>query len=86
MTILHVCAVKDSAMQAFATPIHVPSLGLAIRSFGDEATREGENNPLSKHPDDFELVYLATYDDETGQFSVAEGGVRVLARAKDFKK
>jgi hypothetical protein len=81
---LKTCAVFDSAIQAFGQPIFVPHLGAAMRSFNDEINRKGENNPLNQHPDDFELYFLAEYDDETGTFSNDEPK-RLLTRGKDVK-
>lgn len=83
MAKLQVCAVWDSAVQAFNRPIFVPHAQAAVRSFSDEVNRSSEDNTLNKHPDDFELRLLATFDEESGQFGVPEGGTRVLVRAKD---
>lgn len=80
-----VCAVFDRASQLFGQPIVVPSTGVAIRSFQDEVTRKAEDNAMAKHPDDYELFHLGTYDDERGTFeplSEVTGPVR-LVRAKD---
>lgn len=83
MTKCVVIAAKDSAIQAFGRPVFAPSPGAAVRSFVDEVNRQADDNPFNKHPEDFELVWLAEFDDETGVFTLPEGGSRVLARAKD---
>lgn len=63
---LQIVAVKDRALDTFMRPFYVPALGAAIRSFGDEINRvEGE---MYKHPDDFDLFHLGTWDDNTGEF------------------
>ena len=86
MTISIVCAVYDSAVQAFSRPIFVPSANAAIRSFVDEVDRAASDNTLYHHPGDFDLRLLCVFDDTTGVFRPDEGGVRVLARAKDVRE
>lgn len=80
-----VCAVRDGAMQAFAPPMFVPSPGVAVRSFTNEVNRADEKNVLYVNSDDFELHFIAYYDEESGSFVPLEGGSRVLCRAKDVK-
>lgn len=82
MTVVCVMAVYDSAVGAYNRPIFVPSVGAAIRSFGDEIARQSEDNPMWRHPEDFGLHYLGLYDDEKGVFSDSENR-RVVARGQD---
>ena len=81
-----VLAVRDSAVQAFGQPLFVPAIGAGLRSFVDEVNRAAPDNQFNQHPDDFELHYLADFDEETGQFTSPEGGQRVLTRGKDVKQ
>lgn len=81
-----VVAVRDSAMNAFARPFTVPSIGVAVRSFSDEVNREATDNTMFAHCDDYELWELAAWDDETGAFVTIEGGRRMVARGKDVKR
>lgn len=83
MASLYVCAVRDSAVQAFARPIFVPAIGLAVRSFTDEVNRKSADNSLNQHPEDFELFVLCSFVEESGVFEPIEGGKRCLARGKD---
>ena len=39
---------------------------------------------MNRHPDDYELWCLGTFDDESGLF--ASGDLRAVARAKDVKQ
>lgn len=80
-----VCSVFDSATRLYGQPFYVSAVGGALRSFADEVNRAATDNQLYQHPEDFELFWLANYDDETGIFEVPEGGARVLARGKDVK-
>lgn len=85
MAITQVVSVWDCAMQAYPRPFTVPSTGMALRSFSDEV-----NNPesaIAKHPEDYELHHLASFDEESGIFIPLDGNVAsvCLVRAKDLK-
>lgn len=66
MAKLKVFSVFDSAVGAFGAPFFVPTRGLALRAFIDEASRVDSN--IAKHPLDFSLFELGDYDESTGQF------------------
>lgn len=78
-----VCAVRDSAMEAFLRPFFVPTTNMAARSFVDEVNRNAEDNAMYKHPDDYTLYCLGEFDEETGIFT---NDAQVIMRAKDVKK
>lgn len=69
---LIMCAVRDRAADAYARPMFVPSVGIAIRSFSDEINRNAEDNQMNKHADDFDLYELGEYDDETAKFIILD--------------
>lgn len=75
-----VCAVRDSASGAYMRPFCAATSGVAVRSFSDEAVREGSE--IKKHPSDYELWLLAEWDEESGQFN--QVAPRCLARAADY--
>lgn len=81
-----VLAVFDSAVQAFGQPFFVPAIGAGVRSFVDEVNRAAPDNSLANHPEDYELSYIADFDDELGEFTKPADGVRVIARGKDVKQ
>lgn len=68
--LLVICAVKDRQIGVYMTPFFVQSTGQAIRSFSDEINRAAQDNILYKHPDDFELFHLGTFDPEGCMFAV----------------
>lgn len=72
MAILIVCAVRDVKVGAFANPFHVPTRAFAVRSFIDEVNRPDEKNMLNKHPADFQLFQLGTFDEESGRYLQSE--------------
>lgn len=63
-----VLSVRDRAADCFGQPFFSVSLGGSIRGFGDEVNRVAENNPLNKHPEDFDLFEVGTFDDNTCVF------------------
>lgn len=68
---MQIVATRDIVANLYGQPMFVPTLGQAIRSFGDGCQNTGDaNNILAKHPQDFELWHLGEYDDETGRFLV----------------
>lgn len=82
MAKLFVCSVFDSAVQAYGRPIFLPAKGAATRSFIDEVNRDAPDNNLNKHPADFELYCLGTWDEETAVFENMQP-VELLCRGKD---
>jgi len=87
MTQLAICAVWDSAVQAYMKPLFVSHTGGAVRAFVDEVNRVAEGNSLGAHSEDYELHQLATWDDESGVFENVPGETDViLIRGKDAKK
>lgn len=87
MAIRYVCAVFDSAVQAYGQPFFVIATGAAVRSFVDECNREAADNGLYMHPEDYVLYQLGAFDDETGEFTPCQSGaVDMLIRGKDARK
>lgn len=80
-----VCAVYDSAVEAFGQPFFVAHVGAAVRSFTDEVNRAAPDNALHAHPDDYELFCLAEYDDWDGTFLAGKDIHRMLCRGKDVR-
>lgn len=66
MARLVVCGVRDVKLDAFNRPFCAPTVGAAIRAFGDECLRDGTD--MFKHPEDFELYQLGFFDETSGEF------------------
>lgn len=62
---MQLVSIRDRAADVFGVPTFVHSLGAAIRSFGDEINKK-DGNPLSGHPEDFDLYHVGEYDDNNG--------------------
>lgn len=79
MAIKYLCSVFDRAAETYVNVFQVPSMGVALRDFGDQANNK--ESPIHHHPDDFELWLLATLDDRSG---VVEAELARKAVAKDL--
>lgn len=64
---LQVFSVRDTKSDSFGRPFFLPSIGTAIRAFGDHLNSK-EDTEMRKHPGDFNLYHLGDFDDETGVF------------------
>lgn len=62
---LNVYTVFDSASQAYMRPFFMQSDGQALRSFTDIA--QDADHEIGKHPEDYSLYRIGTYDDGKGQ-------------------
>lgn len=82
--IYKILAIRDRAADVFGTPIFTASTGGAIRSFSDEINTPREGNNFNKHPDDFDLYYLGTFNDEAAEFDLLKKPEQV-AVGKDLK-
>lgn len=64
---IEVFAVLDAKIGSYAQPFFSPTIASALRAFV-EAARD-TTSTLGKHPEDFQLYHLSTFDDETGEFT-----------------
>lgn len=69
MAILFMVAVRDRAANTFARPFCVPAIAVAVRTFTDEVNRNEPENPLWKHPEDYDLYQVGAFDEDDGQIS-----------------
>lgn len=64
--VLQIFTVFDSKAEAFMTPFFMTSKGQAIRAFADIVNdRESQ---MHKHPGDYSLFHLGSFDDSNGAF------------------
>ncbi|AXH77822.1 MAG: nonstructural protein [Microviridae sp.] len=76
-------SVYDSKAKAYSNPFTSVNQQIAIRDF-TQAVRD-ENSQLNKFPEDFTLVELAEFDDETAVFNLHPNPI-VLGLASNFKE
>lgn len=77
-----ILCVRDRVSNVYGMPMFVVSIGSGIRSFSDEVNRVDANNVMNKHPGDFDLYFLGTYDDSNGEF-VCDDQPRQVAIGKE---
>lgn len=76
-------AVYDAKAQAFLPPVCIPSVGEAVRWFGDQCS--GGIAAWSNHPGDYQFFLIGDYDTTAG--SVAnQVPPQLLSSGLDWKK
>jgi hypothetical protein len=78
-----IVTVRDRTADVFGQPFFVARIGQAIRSFSDEVNSTSSDSAIAKHPEDFDLYELGTFDDETASFETFVP--RQVAIGKDLK-
>lgn len=78
-----VFSIYDSAIATWLPPIYSRNKGEMLRNFSD-AVQDTSSN-LAKHPGDYSLFELGTFDDDKCVFSLLKAPVR-LCIAIDFVK
>lgn len=81
--IVGVYAIRDAQTAAFSQPMFFVTKGVAIRSFSEEC--ESATSALNKHPADYALFQIGTYDDNAGSLESLPQPEQI-ALALDFKK
>lgn len=80
---LKVFSIFDEKAEVYGQPFFMPHNGLALRAFSDLVGEVGTN--VNKHPSDFKLYVLGSYDDVSGKI-VSNAVPQFLANAMDFVK
>jgi hypothetical protein len=78
-----IVAIKDTAARVFGIPFVVQAAAQAVRSLRDEVNSTDSTSDVCKHPGDFELYQIASFDDDSG-LVVPELSPQLLCRAKDL--
>lgn len=60
-------SVFDVKVDAYKQPFFLPTNGAAVRAFADAVN--DEKTEVSRHPEDYKLICLGEFDDETGILS-----------------
>lgn len=68
--VLKMYSIRDSKAEVFNTPFFQKTHGEAERSFAELC--KDEKSFVAKYPDDYDLYYLGTYDDQTGKMDTIE--------------
>lgn len=78
---LQVFSIFDLAAQSFMPPFFMPTVGMAVRAFGDDVVRPETH--FARHPGDFVLYHLGGFDDLNGKFNLFDDKL-IVSRAVDF--
>lgn len=64
---LQILAVRDRQLDGFMQPFTAQSVGAGVRAFGD-MVNDDQSQPY-KHPEDYELYHVGTFDPNTGELT-----------------
>lgn len=70
-------SIRDDAVEAFDRPFFARSVGEAERVFGDLA--RDANHPVGKHPHDYHLYLIGSFDEVDGTIAPELPPVRVAS-------
>lgn len=74
-------AIYDVKADSYASPFTMPTNGMAIRGFVDLA--KDPQTMIGKHPEDYKLVQIGSFDDESGRV-VSEDVFTSLGFASEY--
>lgn len=66
----NIYAVHDIKVNAYTAPFTNPTHGSALRAFSDHVN--DPNSGANKHPEDFSLWHLGSFDDDSGEITPAK--------------
>jgi len=61
-------SIYDSKIEAYLPPFFMQTKAASIRAITD--TMQDQQHPFSKHPEDYTLFFLGTYDDNNSKFDI----------------
>lgn len=73
---MKVFSVFDKAVGAYTRPFCTPSAGAAMRAFEDDVANA--ESPVAKHPEDYSLFWLGSFDDNSGLLTPEEPPVCLI--------
>ena len=82
MQTLEIMSVYDTAISSYMRPFASQSIGAAVRQFEDEYNTP--DTPIAKHPEDYALFHLGTFDDSSGNIETIEP--RCVRRAHEIQR
>jgi len=80
--ITKIFSVYDTKAETYMQPFHAPTTGSAIRSISD--CLSDSSHPFAKHPTDYMLFELGSYDDSSASFTLLADKV-CLGSLLDYK-
>nr|UXQ88105.1 MAG: nonstructural protein [Microvirus sp.] len=80
--LVNIFTIFDEKARAYLPPFYQPEIAQAHRSFGD-AVNDPET-AFYKHPSDYTLFHIGSFDNETGKISYSEHSA-VVANGAELK-
>lgn len=77
----YIIAIRDVIANVYTQPVTTPSLGAAIREFGDRCKDKTAGNIVGQHPKDFELWVIGEFDDSDGKIEEYKAGKQIAVGA-----
>lgn len=75
--ITHYYTIFDAAVNAFMPPFQSRADGEALRQFTD--AMNDEKSHFNRHPHDYTLFYIASFDDESATFELPTAPRRLIS-------
>jgi hypothetical protein len=72
-------SIYDVKVEAFMAPFYARSFGEAERFFGD--MQSDKSGPVGRHPQDYNLFHVGTFDETTGKLGGLEEFVKVVVES-----
>lgn len=79
---INIFSIKDTNANTYQPPFFQRTPEAAIRLFKLEVNRADQHNLVYQYPEDFELHYLGTFNEETGEIKAQH---QLIASAKQLK-
>lgn len=67
---MYIFSIFDSKAEIYNTPIFLPAIGQARRTFGDQVN--DDESPFGKHPEDYTLFHIGSYETDTAEITPLE--------------
>lgn len=80
---IKVFAIHDGKMKMFQLPFFIHTVGAALRLFEDLCN--DPKSTVNRHPEDFVLYEIGTYDDNTAEF-ISNHPLSMVAAATEYAK
>jgi len=85
--IMQMMSVRDVKSDSFGNPWFAPTVGMAVRSFTDEVNRDENSSTAAKHPEDFQLYHLGSFESTSGTFETQIPKLVITgSEVKEYKK
>lgn len=73
---LKMFSIRDSKAEIFHPPFFAKSHGEAERNF--HQLTQDDKSTIAKYPEDFDLYYFGTYNDQTGKMTTSDSPTHIV--------